>query len=111
MFAKKHFRYSGAHNSKSKCCYNAKPSPYYFYVKTKIPIDFYICISVPLTTEIFIIINRCGINYCGTYFCNFGSKSQKYDPQNTVLDKSIAKIISAKYGLKANHKNEFCIPF
>ena len=27
---------SGAHNSKSKCCYNAKPSAYYFYLKTKI---------------------------------------------------------------------------
>ena len=40
---------SGAHNSKSKCCYNAKPSAYYFYVRTKISVDFQICISVPLT--------------------------------------------------------------
>ena len=28
------------------------------------------------------------------------------DPQNTVLDKSIAKISSTKYGLKANRKNK-----
>ena len=26
----------------------------------------------------------CGINYCGTYFCDFGPKSQKFDPENTV---------------------------
>ena len=27
---------SGAHNSKNKCCYNAKPSAYYFHMKTRI---------------------------------------------------------------------------
>ena len=43
------------------------------------------------------------------YFYDFGPKSQKFDPQNTVLDKSIAKISSAKYGLKANRKNKFRI--
>ena len=37
---------SGAHNSKSKCYFNAKPSAYYFYVKTKISVDFQICTSV-----------------------------------------------------------------
>ena len=31
-----------------KCCYNAKPSAYFFYVKTKMSVDFQICISVPL---------------------------------------------------------------
>ena len=36
------------HNSKSKCCYNAKPLAYYFCVKTKMSVDFQICISVPL---------------------------------------------------------------
>ena len=41
MFVNKHFRYL--------CCYNAKPSAYYFYVKRKISVDFQICISVPLT--------------------------------------------------------------
>ena len=35
---------SGAHNSKNKYCYN-------LYVKTKISVDFQICISVPLTWE------------------------------------------------------------
>ena len=39
---------SGAHNSKSKWCYNAKPSAYYFYVKTKVSVDFQICIGAPL---------------------------------------------------------------
>ena len=43
------------------------------------------------------------------YFYDFGPKSQKFDPQNTVLDKSIAKISSAKYDLKANRKNNFRI--
>ena len=39
---------SGAHKSQSKCCYNAKPSSYHFYVKMKISVHFQICISVPL---------------------------------------------------------------
>ena len=40
---------SGVYISKSKQYYNAKPSTYYFYVNTKILIDFHICISVPLS--------------------------------------------------------------
>ena len=40
---------SGAHNSKRKYCYNAKPSPHYFYVKTKISLDLQIGISVHLS--------------------------------------------------------------
>ena len=35
-------------SQKSKHCYNAKPSAYHFYVKTKILVDLHICISVPL---------------------------------------------------------------
>ena len=50
MFVNKHFIYLGAHNLKAKCYYNAKPSAYYFYVKTKISVDFQICISVPLSS-------------------------------------------------------------
>ena len=46
MFVNKHFIYLGC--SKSKCCYDVKPSAYYFYVKTKMFVDFHICISVPL---------------------------------------------------------------
>ena len=34
--------------SKNKRSYNAKSSAYYFYVKTKISVEFSICISVPL---------------------------------------------------------------
>ena len=40
------------HNSKSKCRYNAKPSTYYFYVKTNISVHFQICISVPLSRSV-----------------------------------------------------------
>ena len=51
------------HSSKSKCYFKAKPSAYYFYVKTKITADFQICISVPLTlntcTEA--VARRCSI--------------------------------------------------
>ena len=43
----------GAHISKSKQYYTEKPSAYYFYVKTKVLIDFHIYISVPLRTCIF----------------------------------------------------------
>ena len=49
------------------------------------------------------------MNYCGNYFCDFGPKSRKTDPQNAVLDKSIAGISSAKYGFKADRKNKICI--
>ena len=51
MFVNKHFIYLGAHNSKIKSCCNAKPSANYFYVKTKISVDFQICISVPLKSQ------------------------------------------------------------
>ena len=50
-----------------------------------------IAFSLTLQAEIFVIINCYGMNYSGTYFCDFGPKLQKIDPQNTVLDKSIAK--------------------
>ena len=63
-----------------------------------------IACSLTLRAEIFEIINC-----CGTYFCDFGSELQKFKPQNTVLGKTIGKISSAKYGLKANRKNKFCI--
>ena len=36
-------------NSKIKCCYNAKPSTYSFYVKKKIYVGFQNCISAPLS--------------------------------------------------------------
>ena len=45
---------SGAHNAKSKCCYDAKPSAYYFQVKTKISVDFQICISLSLSEVSFL---------------------------------------------------------
>ena len=43
---------SGAYTSKSKRCYYVKPSDYFFYVKTKITVEFHICISVPLSAVI-----------------------------------------------------------
>ena len=51
MFANKQFIYTDAYISKSKQCYNAKPSAYYFYLKAKIYLDFYICISVSLSCD------------------------------------------------------------
>ena len=39
--------------------------------------------KISLTAEIF-VYDCCGINYYATYFCDFGSKSQKFDPKNTV---------------------------
>ena len=50
---------------------------------------------VTLRTEIFAIINCCGINYYGTYFCDFGPKPQKNWSAKYSLDESIAKINSA----------------
>ena len=46
MFVNKHFTYLGCVYLKRNC-YNAKPSAYYFYMKTKIVVDFHICINVP----------------------------------------------------------------
>ena len=39
---------------KRKRCYTAKSSTYNLYVNTKILLDFYICISVPLRAGIFL---------------------------------------------------------
>ena len=43
----KRFMTMVAHNAKSEWYYNAKSWAYYFYVNTKISLDFQICISVP----------------------------------------------------------------
>ena len=51
IFVNKHFINMGEYMSKSKRCYNAKPAAYYFYIRTKIPLIFCICISVPLTNR------------------------------------------------------------
>ena len=48
MFINKHFINTGTHISKSKRCYNVKPSACYFYMRTNIPLNFRICIDVPL---------------------------------------------------------------
>ena len=49
MFVNKRFTISRVHISKSKTCCNIKSSAYHFHVKTKILIDFQICINVPLS--------------------------------------------------------------
>ena len=51
MFVNKHFTNTGSYISKCKQCQNEKPSAYYFNVKTKISLDFHICISVPLIAD------------------------------------------------------------
>ena len=48
MFVNKHFISANVYISKSKRCYNAKPLAYYFYMRTKISLNFHFCISVPL---------------------------------------------------------------
>ena len=48
MFLNKHFINAGVYISERKQFHNAKPSTYYFYMKTKIPFNFRICIRVPL---------------------------------------------------------------
>ena len=40
-------------------CYNAKSSAYYFYVKTKILVDFHISITVSLIRPVFIKSEMC----------------------------------------------------
>ena len=38
----------GGISQKNKQFHNVKPSAYHFYMKTKISVEFHICISVPL---------------------------------------------------------------
>ena len=52
MFVNEHLINTGAYASKSKGCYNAKPLACYFYIRTKIPLNFYICINVPLEEHV-----------------------------------------------------------
>ena len=51
MFVNKHFINTAVYISKSKRRYNAKPSAHYFYMRTKIPLNVRICISVPLRIQ------------------------------------------------------------
>ena len=49
MFVNKHFIHLGcAYISKSKQCYNKKPSAYYFHVMTNILVDFHVSVSLAL---------------------------------------------------------------
>ena len=48
--------YLGAYVSKSKRYYRAKPGAYYFYLKTKITVDFHICPNVRLIDSTFILL-------------------------------------------------------
>ena len=73
MFVIKHFINTGTYISKSKQCYNAKPSAYYFYMRMKMPLSFRTCISVPLkfhadTTAIFSQLNKTlNLQYHGVF--------------------------------------------
>ena len=51
MFVNKHFIILGEDILKNKLSCNAKPSIYYFYVMTKILLDFHIRVSVPLKSS------------------------------------------------------------
>ena len=52
MLLNKHFINKGTHISKRKRYYNAKPSSHYFYVRTKVALNFCICITVPFNIDI-----------------------------------------------------------
>ena len=56
MFVNKHFINTGAYISKCEQYYNVKPSAYYFYLRTNIPLYFCICISVPLKHYLLVTI-------------------------------------------------------
>ena len=52
MFVNKHFIHlGGVYFKKKKQCYNVKPSPNYFCVKTMIWLYLHICLNVPLNKE------------------------------------------------------------
>ena len=59
---------SGGHNSESKCRYDAEPSAYYFYVKTKISIDFQICIRLSDVKNLDLFVaSSCYVNWIISY--------------------------------------------
>ena len=67
MFVNKNFRNTGTYYSKSKRCYNAKLLAYYFYMKTKILLDFHIWIIVSLKSNSFqtlVALSKCFLSYC-----------------------------------------------
>ena len=66
MVVNKHFINTDGYISKSKRCYNAKPSAYYFYMRKKITLNFHIYISVPLKFSY-----RQSIESSETLFMNF----------------------------------------
>ena len=47
MFVNKHFINKGAYISKTKRCYNVKPSVYSFYMRIKILLNLCICVGAP----------------------------------------------------------------
>ena len=57
---------SGAHNSKSKCCYNVELSVYYLYVEANISIDFQIYIGVPLRISSVNVTKSAGCLFSGS---------------------------------------------
>ena len=80
--------------------------------------NFHVLLLCTLRVEVFAIIKCCGRDYSGTYFCDFGPKPQKLDPQNTVwmtqpqnqvLQSTVWKPI-AKINSTFSSKN-FCISF
>ena len=53
MFLNKHFINVGVYISKTKQCYNVKPSAHDFYMRVKILLNIYICSSVTLKYSFF----------------------------------------------------------
>ena len=57
-----------SHARKSKRCFNAKSSTYYFHLKTKMLADFHICISVPFSVAFFILFKGLSIKQITQFF-------------------------------------------
>ena len=75
MFVYKYFINTGGwYVSKSKRYYNAKPSAYYFYMRMKTPLDFGICISVPLRY----------LNFCLNFFGHVRKRLDKKAKVNLI---------------------------
>ena len=96
MFVNKHFIILGVHISKSKRCDNAKPSTYYFYVKTKLSVDFRICISVPLRKGYILYFPSTHSMYYGTNSVHF------WDPLFGIIFVGVLNVANQNLNLKSN---------
>ena len=100
-FVTKHFKNTGLSISK-KTCYNAKPLAYYIYVKTKILLDFHICISIPLIISHIIPKKQLHVSrrwVVTVTITNFNCKTKNRQTQIKYEDWWKLKAVTGKYKL------------